>query len=82
MSDLDRDSKTVSLSRSPHFRVNTRYEEEDEYLGTEKKRATIRIKANNTDRFSLLIFLLFYTIHNDRLNKRVENPSSLAPTGL
>jgi len=47
MSDLDRcDSKTVSLARGPHFRVNTRYEEEDEYLGTEKKRATIIIKAN------------------------------------
>jgi hypothetical protein len=37
MSDLqkrrDRDSKTVSLARGPHFRVNTQhYEEEDEYF--------------------------------------------------
>ena len=62
MSDLeDRDSKTVSLAaRSPHFRVNTRFEaEEDEYLGTEKKRATIVTKPNNTDRFSFLIYFTF-----------------------
>jgi hypothetical protein len=43
MSDLeeDRDSKTVSLAAlSPHFRVNTRFEEEeDEYLKERRRSA-------------------------------------------